>query len=131
KLSAVNLITSPVMTVQAILILPSGMSVTSAEFVESGAGQYTTTYEMNPGKGRDIEVRIKTNQIGEFNVKGRIIYYYGNNKSTSEDHTLTLPIKVRTEEESKGSIIPKSPGFIGVLAIISIFIISRLLSWRK
>ncbi|MDO9096950.1 MAG: hypothetical protein Q7U60_02350 [Candidatus Methanoperedens sp.] len=128
KLSAVNLITSPVMTVQVILIPPSGMSVTSAEFVESGAGQYTTTYELNPGKGRDIEVRIKANQIGEFNVKGRIIYYYGNDKSTAENRTLTLPIIVKSDKESKGSIpAPKSPGFAGVLVVISIFIISRTL----
>ncbi len=41
KLSAVNIITKPVMTVQVILIPPSGMSVTSSEFVTSGAGQFT------------------------------------------------------------------------------------------
>ncbi len=98
KLSAVNLITKPVMTVQVILIPPSGMSVTSTEFVISGAGQYTTTYTINPGIGRDIEVRIKTNQTGDFEVEGRIVYYYGEDKETAEDHTLTLPIKVKPDE---------------------------------
>ncbi|HPS89915.1 MAG TPA: hypothetical protein PLC35_08095, partial [Methanosarcina vacuolata] len=62
KLSAVNFITKPTMHVQAIIIPPSGMSVSSSEFVESGAGQYTTTYDIEPGKGRDIEVRIAANQ---------------------------------------------------------------------
>ncbi len=47
KLSAVNLITKPPMTVQVILYPPSGMSVTGSEFVESGAGIYTTTYTLN------------------------------------------------------------------------------------
>ncbi len=95
RLSAVNLITKPVMTVQVILIPPSGMSVTSLDFVTSGAGQYTTTYKLDPGSGKDIEVRIKTSQAGDFKVKGRIVYYFGDNTSTAEDHTLELPIKVR------------------------------------
>ncbi len=98
KLSAVNLITKPVMTVQVILIPPSGMSVTSSEFATSGAGQYTTTYRLEPGNGKDIEVRIKTAQVGDFTVKGRIVYYFGENTSTAEDHTLELPIKVRPKK---------------------------------
>ncbi len=95
RLSAVNLITKPLMTVQVILIPPSGMSVTSSDFVTSGAGQFTTTYKLEPGSGKDIEIRIQTNQIGDFKVKGRVVYYYGDNMSTAEDHLLELPIKVR------------------------------------
>jgi len=101
KLSAVNKITSPVMSVQVILSPPSGMSVTSSEFATSGAGQFTTTYKLEPGTGKDIEIRIKANQQGDFNVKGEIVYYYGDNKSTAEEHTLNLPIKVRLREISK------------------------------
>ncbi len=102
KLSAVNLITKPVMNVQVILIPPSGMSVTSSEFATSGAGQYTTTYKLDPGSGKDIEVRIKTAQVGDFTVKGRIVYYFGENTSTAEDHTLELPIKVRAAKKPGG-----------------------------
>lgn len=103
KLSAVNLITKPQMTLQVILIPPSGMSVTSSDFVTSGAGQYTSTYKLEPGGARDIEVRIKTSQAGDFKVKGRIVYYYGDDKnSTAEDHTLELPIKVRAKKPING-----------------------------
>jgi len=73
KLSAVNIITKPMMTVQVILIPPSGMSVTSSDFVTSGAGQFTSTFNISTGAGRDIEVRIKTNQAGDFDVKGKVI----------------------------------------------------------
>lgn len=99
KLSAVSLITKPKMHVQVIIIPPSGMSVTSSEFVKSGAGQYTTTYELEPGNGRDIEIRIISNQVGEFKVIGRIVYYFGDDVSSGEDHSQELTIKVR----SKGS----------------------------
>ncbi len=131
KLSAVNLINKPLMHVQVIILPPSGMSVTSSEFVESGGGQFTTTYEIKPGKGRDIEVRIKSNQIGEFEVQGRIVYYFNNDSTNSEDHTLRLPIKVRagagqptaTNTPANGKWIPGFevlPALIGLLALFLI-----------
>jgi len=123
KLSAVNLITKPTMHVQVIIIPPSGMSVTSSAFAKSGAGQYTTTYELEPGTGKDIEVAIRSNQVGDFDVNGRIIYYFGDDREGAEDHTLILPITVRAEpeqtvdtsgSEEKGS---STPGFVAVVAI--------------
>jgi LemA protein len=98
KLSAVNLITKPAMTLQLILSPPSGMSVTSSDFVVSGAGQYTSTYNIEPGSSKDIEITMKADQAGDFNVEGRVIYYFGNDTSTGEDHTLELPIKVRNKK---------------------------------
>lgn len=122
KLSAVNLITNPVMRVQVILIPPSGMSVTSSEFSKSGAGQFTTNYDLAPGDGKDIEIKIKANQIGNFDVTGRIIYYLGNETDKVEDSTQNLLIKVRgpltptnqkvNEKNEKISEKPKSPNYI-------------------
>lgn len=127
KLSAVNKITKPVMAVQVILIPPSGMSVTSSEFATSGAGQYTTTYKLDPGAGKDIEVRIKTNQQGDFNVKGEIIYYYGDDKSTAEDQTLNLPIKVREEISKTPTTTPQSPTLSFWVSILVFGISYRLI----
>ncbi|MDD5473770.1 MAG: BatD family protein [Candidatus Methanoperedens sp.] len=133
KLSAVNLINKPVMHVQVIILPPSGMSVTSSEFVESGGGQFTTTYEIPPGKGRDIEVRIKSNQIGEFEVQGRIVYYFNDDSTNSEDHTLKLPIKVRagagqpTATNTPGSRM-WLPGFeaqSALIGLLALFLIKK------
>lgn len=99
RLSAVNLITKPVMHVQVIILPPSGMSVLSSDFVQSGAGQFTATYDIPPGGGRDIEVRIRSNQVGDFQVEGRIVYYFGDDTAHSEDNTLRLPIKVREGQQ--------------------------------
>lgn len=38
--------------VQLVLEAPSGVSVGGTDFVESGMGQYTTTYELEPGNSR-------------------------------------------------------------------------------
>ena len=128
KLSAVNLITKPTMHVQVIIIPPSGMSVTSSEFVQSGAGQFTTTYELDSGKGRDIEVRIKSNQVGDFDVDGRIIYYFGDDVENSEDHTLTLPINVRAEADGQNPTpqpSEPSPGFGLIATFFVILLVSH------
>ncbi len=98
RLSAVNLINKPMMTVQVILYPPSGMSITGQEFVKSGAGIYTTTYKLDPGDSKDIEIKIKPNQIGDFNVKGVIVYYFGDDKNTVETITKMLPIKVSNKK---------------------------------
>jgi len=129
KLSAVNLITKPTMHVQVIIIPPSGMSVTSSAFAKSGAGQYTTTYELKPGTGKDIEVAIRSNQVGDFDVNGRIIYYFGDEREHAEDHTLNLPIKVRAEPGAEQAERPsesdesKIPGFEAVVAITGLLAI--------
>ncbi|MBU3966758.1 MAG: hypothetical protein KKG76_05185 [Euryarchaeota archaeon] len=129
KLSAVNIITKPVMTVQVILIPPSGMSVSSSEFVTSGAGQFTSTFNIITGAGKDIEVRIKANQIGDFEVKGRVIYYFGGDISTAEEGMLSLPITVRAPpvptEAPPIEIVPKFGTntwiLIGIIALLLLF----------
>ncbi len=132
RLSAVNLITKPVMHVQVIILPPSGMSVTSSDFVQSGAGQFTTTYEIPPGKGRDIEVRIRSNQIGDFEVQGRIIYYFGDDSAQSEDHTLRLPIRVRESQQTtpvptrgNGNWLPGFGALIVVIGILALYTIKK------
>ncbi len=139
RLSAVNLITKPTMSIQVILLPPSGMSVTSSEFVNSGAGQYTTTYELEPGQGKDIEIRIKSNQVGNFDVNGRVIYYFDGDPDNAEDYTLNLPIKVKegipsssqlpsTDKENavQSQNQTKSPGFGSFIALLGLLTICTL-----
>ena len=137
SLSAVNLITKPTMTLQLILKVPSGMSITSTEFVESGMGQYTATYTVEPGKGRPIGVNIKTNQVGEFNVEGDICYYFGDDKSTVEYRRVVLPVKVNpistpTPTGTKPTPSPtETPGFELIFTIVGLLAVAYLVGGRK
>ena len=140
KLSAVNKITKPTMTLQVILIPPSGMSVTSADFVKSGAGLYTSTYVIEPGVGRDIEVGIRSNQVGDFVVNGEVIYYFGDDKENAEEHLLFLPITVRARPDSQQdtpapTTTPKDekgvPGFGAVLAAVGVLLVALLIKRRR
>lgn len=131
KLSAVNIITKPVMTVQVILIPPSGMSVTSSQFAISGAGQFTSTFELDAGTGKDIEIGIKTNQAGDFNITGRVIYFFGDDKSTKEDYSVNLPIIVRVPPVPTDAppidIVPKFGTntwiLIGIITLLLLFLV--------
>ena len=107
ELSAINLITNPTMTVQLILQVPPGMSVTSTAFVEAGAGQYTATYAVEPGYARQIEVHIRPNQSGSFNIVGYLAYYLGEDKSTAEYRTVNMPVKVASDKASAERTTPQ------------------------
>ncbi len=136
RLSAVNLITKPKMHVQVIIIPPSGMSVTSSEFSKSAAGQFTTNYQLEPGDGKDIEVRIRSNQIGDFNVYGRIIYYFGDDMDKAEDQTLNLPIKVRKEigsgtTDTQTPAQKSIPGFGLFTGITGLFLLAKILKGKR
>ncbi len=121
KLSAVNYISMPEMHVQVIIKPPSGMGVTSSEFSISGAGQYTANYKLLPGEGKDIEVRIRPNQVGDFNVKGTVIYYFGDEKENYEEKSVNLPITVRKGNSNiQNEISPSQQQISGFGLIIGI-----------
>ena len=114
KLSIVNLISNPKMYAQVIILPPSGMSVTSAIFTKTSAGQFTADFEIEPSEGgREIEIILRPNQVGEFNIKGRVIYYFSNDKENEHDYPLDLPVSVRRPTVLTDSKI-KSPQQNGV-----------------
>jgi len=125
NLSAANPTTNPTMTVELILGVPSGMSVTSAEFIKDDAGQYIASYSVEPGDSRQIEVSIRANQEGSFNITGQLVYYFAGDKSTAEYRTLSLPVTVVTAEAPVEEPTPTHspekgilPGFWVVLAVV-------------
>ena len=126
KLSVVNLITKPVMNVQVIIKPPSGMSVTSTEFSQGAAGQYTSTYKLEPGASRDIEVRLKPNEAGKFIVEGWVVYYFGDDIQSKKEEILKEPITVRLPDEitptvnqGGGENSDGSSTILGIIAIIA------------
>lgn len=76
-LSATNIITKPPMEAQFILTIPAGVQVTSTELIASGGGQYSTTYTLKPGDSKYISARIQGKEEGNFVMKGRLVYHFG------------------------------------------------------
>jgi len=81
---------------------------------------------------RDIEVKIKSNQVGEFEVQGRIIYYFDEDRANAEDQTLRLPIRVRDVQQTTTMPTKENrnwlPGFgalIALIGILALYIIKK------
>lgn len=143
-LSIVNLDSNPKMHAQVIILPSSGMSVTSAEFTKISAGQFANNYVLEPGDGRTIKINLKSNQVGEFDIKGRIVYYFGEDKENIQDYALDLPVNVRRttvltdskikspqqDEVKKGmirfEIIIMGVGIIAIVIVFSVFLIYML-----
>jgi hypothetical protein len=142
KLSIINLVSNPKMYAQVIILPSSGMSVTSADFTKVSAGQFSADYELNPGDGRDVEIRLRSNQVGEFNIKGRVVYYFGSDNGNTQDYVLDLPVSVRrptvlTDVEDKNGQPKGLQGFEvillggGVIAFVIIFSVIVIFLLRR
>ena len=145
RLSIVNLVSNPKMHAQVIILPSSGMSVTSAEFTKTSAGQFAANFEIESEEGgRNILITLRPNQVGEFDIKGRVVYYFGEDKASVQDYVLDLPVTVRRptvltdskiknpqqDEVKKGmmgfEIILIGVGMIAMVLVISIIIIYML-----
>ena len=144
KLSIVNLISNPKMYAQVIILPPSGMSVTSAIFTKTSAGQFTADFEIDPSEGgKEIEIILRPNQVGEFNVKGRVVYYFGNDKENKQDYPLDLAVSVRrptvltdvdkkNDQHKKGSVrFDAAIMGLGLIAFLIIFSVTVIYILRR
>lgn len=142
KLSIINLVSNPKMHAQVIILPSSGMSVTSADFTKVSAGQFAADYELNPGDGRDVEIRLRSNQVGEFNIKGRVVYYFGSDNGNTQDYVLELPVSVRrptvlTDVEDKNGQPKGLQGFevaiigVGLIAFVLVFSVVLIFLLRR
>ena len=119
-----NLIGEP-KTVRAIITPPSGWKVVnSSNFSESAPGQYSATFTLKPGVGKDFEVNIKPKGLGNFEVKGMIVYRFGD--PPGENHTkIFSPIPVTViKHESE-------PGFEAIFSIVGLLTVAYVMNRRK
>jgi len=94
-LSVVNSIGKPPMTVQFILRVPSGWSLSGAGFVESCTGQCSATYKVRTGGNRSIQITLQPNQSGSFVIQGRMEWLFGDDQRTLGGQNLLLPVTVK------------------------------------
>ena len=138
QFGATNLISNDrPMTVQLILETPSGVSVTNSAFSESGIGQYTATYTLTPGDSKGLEIGVRANEPGRFGITGHAVYYFGENKSTADSRSVTIPVKVLSESQSDGepssddqpngilSVGQPGVGALGALAALAVAFLLR------
>ena len=80
-------------------------------------------------------MRIKANQVGSFNVNGRVVYYFGGNKKDAEDYAFNLPIQVEEVSDSQPisqpTPMPAPPHTSGFGATSLVFILMMVFLLRR
>ena len=96
NLTAANPITNPEATLQLVLKAPSGWSVSGAGFAQSCTGQCIATYQIPPGEQQSININMLPNQPGLFFVTGDLTWYFGNDRETVGNKSVSLALNVET-----------------------------------
>ena len=94
NLTAANPITNPDVTLQLVLKAPSGWSVSGAGFAQSCTGQCIATYRMSPGEQQSININMLPNQPGAFVVSGELTWYFGEDRETAGNKSVSLDLNV-------------------------------------
>lgn len=107
RLSAVNLLTSRDMTVQLLLELPTGVTVSAVENAAEGSNQFTAVFDVAAGGEDNIGVELSVNDPGEHVVRGEAVYYFGEEKgeaySTPMATTVTASAGTTADAGQSGS----------------------------
>ncbi len=132
-LGALNPIGNPNMSVQLILKTPNGISVSGSSFAETGAGMYTTTYEIEPGDNmKYITLNLLGNEIGNHNVEAEIHYTIQGENTVIQNKVLQLEI---INSEIKNDVITNIknsvPGFSGIITFIGLSFVVYIIRKRK
>jgi hypothetical protein len=94
QFSAANLVGNRDLTIQLIIETPTGVSVTGGAFIESGQGQYTSTFVLDPGESKGLRIQIEPNEPGKHTITGYAVYYFGDDTENRESRSVQIPITV-------------------------------------
>jgi hypothetical protein len=123
------------MNIQTILKIPSGLAVSSAAFAHAGGGQYTASSTVRPGEMRQISASILPTNLGEYEIGGELIYYFGDDKSSGDIRRINIPLTVAENEDNDEELIEVEgkakaacgPTIISILSVIPFIILRRLI----
>ncbi len=123
------------MIADLVISVPSGVSVEGTGFTLGGSNQFIGTFTVEPGKHRNIDLRVKANEPGKKLVQGTATYYPSGNKdayqifdlSASVQFLAPLPSAVAsaiTNTDPRPSPGMEFPLALAALATLALF-------WRK
>lgn len=123
KLSILAPLGKPKMEFQIIIIPPSGMSVASQEFSETG-GQYSQKGTIETGEARFVDIKLRANEAGDKDVEATVRYDFEDNKSNVNEVSKSQKIIVSAEATPTvtrgGEPSDGGSAVVGIIAIIAI-----------
>lgn len=124
KLSILAPLGKPKMEFQIIIIPPSGMSVTSQDFSETG-GQYSQKGTIETGDSRFVDIKLRANEAGDKDVQAKVNYDFEDDKSNVKEVSKSQKIKVSAEAAPTATKDGKPSG--GGSAVVGIIVIAAII----
>lgn len=93
-LSVANSILRPEMTLQLVLKLPSGLSVSGEGIAEECSVQCSVTYRVPSGENKSFPLNVVANQVGSFDIEGRMEWYFGDDRTTYGGKSVSQMLQV-------------------------------------
>ena len=114
-LTADNSIVRPVMTVKLRLIVPPGWSASGTGFTGACSGTCISTYQVPTGDIRSIMLEMLANQVGTFEARAEMEWWFGNDTTTLDGSVASLeltagPLPTATPEPPPTVMFPISDG---------------------
>ena len=110
NLSFVNFLTNSELSVQLILQMPSGISVSGVSGADEGSGQLTAVTEVAPGSETNMLIRLRVNEPGEFPVTGRVVYIADDGSEGEQElETVTISATEGATDDGAGESSDDGP----------------------
>jgi hypothetical protein len=93
QFSAANLDAETNLNIRLVLKLPSGVNIRGTSFVESGVGQYASTFNLAPGESAGITIRLKATRTGRFDIGGVANYAFEDESEQARQGDTTIIVK--------------------------------------
>ena len=114
--SAINPTDGVPRLVELNLVLPEGLSLMSAGFTPSGESGQVTSFELNPGESRELELFVEVTETGLQLVEADIYCHYLEGDAETEYQAATVPITVSgngaPDAAAQSSILEKAADIV-------------------
>lgn len=90
--SLTSIIGNGQLTAQLILEIPTGLVVNGTSF-NQGGGQFTSTYQVDPGETKSESIRVRANEPGPYLISGYAVYTFENGPENRETKRAEIQLR--------------------------------------
>lgn len=91
-LSITNTIGDGPVSAQLILEVPTGLTVSETSF-NQGGGQYTSTFEIDPGDTANERIAVRATESGPYQLTGYVVYEFDESDTTEQTQTSEIQLR--------------------------------------
>ena len=79
--------------VQLIMRIPNGLSIRGLSDVQSGQGEYSSHFKIDPGESTGASYTLEAYSPGHYEIDGRVVYLFPQDDGDNRIHDFVLPVR--------------------------------------